>query len=88
MSKYVIFHMLMGGGGFVNEVEVANIISWSKCIMLGMNADWFKEHQIFVLYASGTTRGLRTELVLHVDVMFLQGLFPLISIATLLGLYT
>ena len=41
--------------GFSNKNAVTNIISWSKCIKLGMNPDYFKEYQIFVLYASDTS---------------------------------
>ena len=44
-----------GGGGVFIGNAVASIISWSKYIKLGMVTDNFKEHQIFVQYASDIT---------------------------------
>ena len=43
------------GVGYFNKNAVANILSWSKCIKLGMDLDYFKASETFVLYASDTT---------------------------------
>ena len=43
------------GVGFLNENAVANIISWSKCIKLGMDPDYNREYQSFVLYGCDTS---------------------------------
>ena len=43
------------GVGYFNKNAVADILFWSKCITLGMDPDYFKAYEIFVLYASGTT---------------------------------
>ena len=41
--------------GFFNENAVANIISCSKCIKLGMDPEYFKGYQTSVLYANDTS---------------------------------
>ena len=43
------------GVGYFNKTAVANILSWSKCIKLGMDSDYFKAYETFVLCASDTT---------------------------------
>ena len=55
MSTFKVCDIPYVGVGFFNENAVTNIISWSKCIKLGMDPDYFKEYQTFVLYASDTT---------------------------------
>ena len=37
--------------GYFNRSAVANIISWSLCVKNGMNPDYFREFETFVLYS-------------------------------------
>ena len=55
MSTEQICDIPYVGVGYFNKNAFANILSWSKCIKLGMNPDYFKASETFVLYASDTT---------------------------------
>ena len=55
MSTVQVCDIPYVGVGFFNENAVANIISCSQCIKLGMDPDYFKEYQTFLLYASDTS---------------------------------
>ena len=55
MSTEQICDIQYVGVGYFIKNEVANMLSWSKCVKLGMDPDYFKRYGTFVLYASDIT---------------------------------
>ena len=55
MSTEQICDIPYVGVGHFNRNTVANVLSWSKCIKLGMDLDHFKGSETFILYYTDTT---------------------------------
>ena len=55
MSTVQVCDIPYAGVRFFNKNAVANIIAWFKCIKLGMDPNYFKECQTFVLYTRDTS---------------------------------
>ena len=43
------------GVGYFNKNTVANVISWSKSMKVGLRLDYFEDYDAFVLYATNST---------------------------------
>ena len=55
MSTEQICYIPYVAVGYLKKNKVANILSRSRCDKLGMDPDYFKGSETFVLYASDTT---------------------------------